>query len=68
MNSQKLGMKINEIYRRYTIEELREMFGKRLDDELFASVGVLQMSVAQQRNCAPHIAVWVGYELLMGKK
>jgi hypothetical protein len=53
-----------KILKRYTVEEIRTIFAKRLDDDLLASVGVLEMGVVSQRHSDPHIAVWKGYEIL----
>lgn len=57
----------NEILKRHTIEELRGLFAKRLDDEFFASVGAMETPISQQRKLqaeSPHLLAWRGFELL----
>ncbi len=58
--------KRSELFRAYSREELQRMFRNRSADELFASVGAMEMSITTQRHAPPHILAWTGYELLMG--
>lgn len=55
-----------QVRHKYPKEDLITMFVKRLDDDLFRSVGVKHMTVPEQRKLKPHAAVWCGYEKILG--
>ncbi len=58
--------KRGELLRAYTTGEIRRIFRNRLDDEMLASVAVMEMPIAGQRKTKPHILAWIGYEILIG--
>lgn len=53
-----------EILKKYSLSELKNLFAKRLDDGLFASVGASETGVREQREMPPHLLVWRGFEIL----
>ncbi len=62
----KTEQQIKKIRRDYTEQEIRELFVKRLDDDLFASVGASASPINVQRTAPPHVLVWLGFEKILG--
>jgi hypothetical protein len=52
------------IRERFSVQELRQKFINREDEELFRAVGESEMTETEIKSSEPHIAVWTGYEIL----
>lgn len=55
----------NEIRRTHSVEDLRRIFGKKLDDAMFARVGRTLMNADALPEDKKHLPVWAGYEFLI---
>ena len=65
----KLEKAKQEIKSEFSETELRNIFAKRLDDELFDSIGKIILPDKKQRKIqqtAPYLLTWTGFEELCG--
>jgi hypothetical protein len=56
---------IKQIKNIYTDDEIRNLFTKRLDEEIFITVGRLAMGVKAARNAEDHLVAFAGFEAIM---
>ncbi len=59
---------IQQIRKTHTVAELQKMFVNRTNDELFAEVGVENMTTGELKRSEAHHCIWRGYERLVGSK
>lgn len=66
MNRQHAENLKRNIRAQFSEAEIRLMFGRRLDEELFADVGKCLMSKEMIEHTDEHISIWLGFEHVLG--